>query len=266
MRWYKHFTDNYRGRSVTSFHREFGHTGVAWYFLLTEICAEKLEKPVSRDIADADCAFGFDKAFIESSLRGTFTKIKRWLDHGVVMGLWSYTETEFELNVKYPILLDLLHSDLMKTRSRREQDAVVSGLDKNRIEKSRKDKNRVGKPASLLPLEEPLGKALMARYCELWKSRYGVNPAIQKHHPKLLKDVGEQNGKDRTLSLIEAYFECPDSWFVKKGHDIPTFVGNLSGIARFLESGKVISNNELRQMDNGVALNNTLNALREGKI
>jgi len=130
MKWFKHHSDNYRGRSINSFHREFGHSGIAWYFLLTEICAEKLEKPRDRDLAMTDCTFSFDKVFVESSLRGTFAKIRRWLDHGVTAGLWTYTETEFELSVKYPILLELLDSDNRKTRSRREKDASLSLLDK----------------------------------------------------------------------------------------------------------------------------------------
>jgi hypothetical protein len=132
LKWFKHYSDNYRGRSVLSFHREFGHSGVAWYYLLTEICTEKLEKSSDADITETACTFSFDKVFIESSLRGTFVKIKRWLDHGAVMGLWSYTETEHELCVKYPILLELLDSDQKKTRSRRDKDASKQRLDKDK--------------------------------------------------------------------------------------------------------------------------------------
>jgi hypothetical protein len=135
MRWFKHYSDNYRGRSVTSFHREFGHTGVSWYFILTEICTEKLERPLDHDLAQTDCSFGFDKAFVESALRGTFAKIERWLRHGVAMGLWNFTTTEFELRLEYPILLELLDSDQRKTRSRREEDATEKRLEKRREDK-----------------------------------------------------------------------------------------------------------------------------------
>lgn len=122
------------------------------------------------------------------------------------------------------------------------------------------------KTASPQPLVEPVGRILMARYCELWKDRYGVNPSIQKHHPKLLKDVGEQNGSDKTIRLLEAYFMIPDPWFIKRGHDIPTFVSNLASITRFMETGKVISNSELRQMDSAVSSQNTLDAIRRGEV
>lgn len=141
MKWFKHYSDNYRGRSVASFHRNFGHTGVSWYFLFTEICTEKLEKERGAGNAEASPTLSFDKVFVESALRGTYAKITRWLRHGVVLGLWTYKETEFDLNVRYPILLELLHTDLTKTRSRREHDKSVTRLELDKEEDKEEDKN-----------------------------------------------------------------------------------------------------------------------------
>lgn len=172
MRWFKHYSDNYRGRSVTSFHREFGHVGVSWYYLLTEICAEKLEKPLTHDITEAECTFRFDKAFVESALRGTFAKIERWLRHGDAMGLWKFTTTDFELHLEYPILLELLDSDQKKTRSRRDKDASVQRLEKNRVEKNRIDKEREGEN---LPTEVGLPPLAI-----LWNNHSGKLPKVIK--------------------------------------------------------------------------------------
>lgn len=147
---------------------------------------------------------------------------------------------------------------------------LMNRIEENRIEEKINELPKGVKKLkklSPLPLEEPpTGKILMAHYCDLWKSRYGSNPSFQKHHPKQLKDVGETNGVEKTKALLEAYFRAPDSWFVKKGHDIPTFVTNLSSIARFMETGRVVTQNEIRQMDNSVSTMNTLDALMEGKI
>lgn len=150
-------------------------------------------------------------------------------------------------------------------------ESFLNRIEKKRIEEKGKEKKlRKGgedfETASLFPMEKPIGKVLMARYCELWKSRYGINPTVQKHHPKMLKDVGEQNGKGRTLELLDAYFQAPDSFFVKRRHDVQTFISNLAPLTSFLESGKMVSNNEIRQMDSSVSTMNTLDALRRGEI
>ena len=129
MRWFKHYSDNYRGRSVAHFNRHFGHTGIAWYYLLMEICTEKMQKLPDKKLSKDDCKFSFDWVFIRSSLRGNRVKIESWLGHGQVMGLWSFTSTRSELSLEMPILLDLLDSDSRRSRSRRDSDATESRLD-----------------------------------------------------------------------------------------------------------------------------------------
>jgi len=214
----------------------------------------------------------------DSKLRAVPVSI-RWMYLGILLTCGDHARACIELSESSA--RDLLESsksvssalDSLQTLQLLTWEKITPFM--NRIEEKRIEEKRIELPKGVkktkklspLPLEEPpAGKVLMAHYCELWKSRYGTNPSFQKHHPKQLKDVGETNGIEKTKALLEAYFRAPDSWFVKKGHDIPTFVTNLSSIARFMETGRVLTQNEIRQMDNSVSTMNTLDALKEGKI
>jgi len=111
-----------------------------------------------------------------------------------------------------------------------------------------------------------VGQKLVAVYCELWKKRYNTNPPLKPSDTKNLKSFGKENGFERTENLLQSYFKMPDAFFIKKRHDLATFLYNLSSIAAFAESGKVISNNEVNQLDKAVASKNLIDALRNGEI
>lgn len=167
----------------------------------------------------------------------------------------------------------------------------TSLIEEKRIEKNRKEENRkeikstpkskksknedskevefqqvlIEKAAPHLD-DEPIGKYLVGLYCVLWKERYKSSPPLRPQDTKQLKNIGEQNGRDKTKNLFEAYFRMPDPFFVKRRHDIQTFLNNLTSIAAFMESNRVVTNSELRSMDSMVTNSNTAQALREGKI
>lgn len=117
-----------------------------------------------------------------------------------------------------------------------------------------------------LPVEAPKGQIFVGHYCALWKKRYGVNPVLRPQDGKNLKSLGDNNSTERVLGLLEAYFEMPDPFFLKRRHDIATFLGNLNSIAHFMESGRVVTNTELRNLDTFISNQNTLKALEEGQI
>ena len=68
MKWFKHFTDNHRGRSVQRLMDKMGHSGLAYYILM-ELCAEKLEKHSENPLVDSDCEFSFHPRVVENALR-----------------------------------------------------------------------------------------------------------------------------------------------------------------------------------------------------
>lgn len=138
MRWFKHFSDNYRGRSVDQFYDELGHTGIACYYLLLEICTEKLDN----NATNVEPKFSFPSRFVQRNLRVSSAKLEVFLRVGQGLGLFSYKISQKEIAIEMPILLDLLHYDLLKSGSRRESVKSESRLDKERDKERDKDKER----------------------------------------------------------------------------------------------------------------------------
>jgi hypothetical protein len=166
-----------------------------------------------------------------------------------------------------------------------EKTSLIEVKEKNRKERNRKEKNRnkdhdeIKIQKNIEPKkqdlvenatphldDEPIGKFLVGVYCNLWKDRYKSSPPLRPQDTKQLKTIGEGNGREKTKKLFEAYFKMPDPYFVKRRHDLQTFLNNLTSIAAFAESNRVVTNSELRTMDSFVTNSNTAQALREGKI
>lgn len=129
MRWFKHFSDNYRGRSIDTLFEQMGHTGVACYFIMMEIFTEKMEIYDSKNMKKSDFILSFPLGFVRRNLRISQGKLEVFLRFSQGLGLFSYEIIGKELRIEMPILLDLLHSDVVKSRSRREQYKNGSGLD-----------------------------------------------------------------------------------------------------------------------------------------
>lgn len=116
------------------------------------------------------------------------------------------------------------------------------------------------------PVESNIGKKLIGVYCENWKTRYKSNPPIRPQDAKSLKQLGESNGFDRTKKLIEAYLRMNERFYLQKRHDLATFMNNLTSVAHFIETGRVITGQDLRNVDRAIANKNTLDALEKGEI
>ena len=140
MRWFKHFSDNYRGRSIDTFYEELGHTGISCYYLLLELCTEKLEKNKHEILTNYDIQFSFARRFVQRNLRVGSTKLESFLNIGQGLGLFSYEFSQKEIKIRMPILLELLHSDVIKSSSSRESVKTQSCPDKE-LDKER-DKER----------------------------------------------------------------------------------------------------------------------------
>lgn len=132
MRWFKHYSDNYRGRSVEHLYKEFGHKGISWYYLLSEICTEKIERKPWQEFGRNTMDFCFGVGFVTKALRGNITNIEKFLRSGEDLGLWTYKIVLSELHLNYPILWDLLDSDSKRARSRRDTDTTLSRLDRDK--------------------------------------------------------------------------------------------------------------------------------------
>ena len=129
MRWFKHFSDNHRGRTVRELMSRFGHQGPCCYYFLMEMCAEKLE--VS-DLS-ANQEFVLEMKLVRQMLGVSQTKLEQILNVCQTFVQLSFridgTNSAKFLKIKMPILLELLDRDLKKPRSKRATTAKKARLD-----------------------------------------------------------------------------------------------------------------------------------------
>lgn len=129
-------------------------------------------------------------------------------------------------------------------------------------------KPRPAAPPQVKPEDQVKTDEMIAAYCDAWKLRYKSerSPPIEPRYAKSLKDLTSQQGAARVKDLLGAYLRMPDSWYLTKRHDLATFMSNLTAISHFADTGLVVTKKELHAFDNAMTNQNTLQALREGKV
>lgn len=250
MRWFKHYSDMHEGRTIGELMEKMGHTGLC-FFLLQELCAEKLEKPENSDekLTDAACSFTFRERNVRQKLRISAANLRQLLAICAANGQLSYAFRDELLEIKMPILLDLLTSDSKKARSRRDDVATKPRLDKEEDKDVEKIKKKISKKTKSVPTESPKANAFVAKYCSLFKARWGENPVITK------KDAGIASRLSMTLSpekhdlYLEAYFSMPDAWLAKIKHPLAAFESKLNEVVVYAGSGTFTTNRQANQAD-----------------
>lgn len=110
--------------------------------------------------------------------------------------------------------------------------------------------NTRGAPAALV--EQPPKVNLVAHYCDAWRARYNSNPLISPKVAGQLNRMGKDFGTPKAQALITAYLNMPDSWFVKKLHDVPTLVTNINAISHFVDTGKMVTKGHIKKLEEQV--------------
>lgn len=151
----------------------------------------------------------------------------------------------------------------------------------NRIEENRIEENRIegktvskktkqvtqGLPAVANPsASPPKVNLVIARYCELWKDRYGGDAPISGKVAGQIKLLIKDHGEIKALSYVEAYLAMPDPWFITKRHDVGTLMLNLNPIAQFMATGKIYSKQEIQNVDKAIGTKNLLDMIEAGEI
>lgn len=192
MRWFKHFTDNHRGKSVQYLLDELGYFGPFFKDTILEMCAEKLHQFDDRELTEEDCRFEFHRRVVESATRAKQSTVSRALVLGQSANFWKF-ETDGEyFKIFAPILLDLLDYDSKKSRARRAKIAPHVAL---RIEKNRIEYNNSADP--LLTQQVVIPEKLVK---EKGIGRDRIEEVYQKHYP--LKK-GKTKGLDRAQGQIK---------------------------------------------------------------
>lgn len=78
----------------------------------------------------------------------------------------------------------------------------------------------------------------IGRWCELYREKYPPNyPDITGKEAKAAGDIVKALGLEAAVERAEKYLQMDTPWFVTKGHDLATLLGNLNVV----KNGTVIT-------------------------
>lgn len=236
-------------------YEEFGHLGVSCYYLLMEICAEKLEKTAEQTLTLADCSFSFSTRFVRKNLRISAMNVKRFLSKGETLGLFTYNLTDKELKIDMPILLELLDSDSKRSRSRREQDAARPRLDKDTDLDKEKDTDKESSAAKVLKEIETqhnrqIWEAFSTAYELRWKVKPLRNAAVNAQISNLRKKVGITDA----VALVKFYLTHNDQWYLKNTHAFQFCLKDAETLRTQMLRGQTITGTQARNGEKQINL------------
>lgn len=129
------------------------------------------------------------------------------------------------------------------------------------------EKKTTGKQVEKRPVKPVApNQNIVARYCELWKHRYGANPLIGGKAAGQLKTLLRDYGEEKSIKLLEAYLSMPDAWFVTKRHDVGTLMQNVNVVSHFMETRRTVTRRDINNLDSAVHTQNLLDAVDRGEI
>jgi hypothetical protein len=91
-------------------------------------------------------------------------------------------------------------------------------------------------------------RGFIARYCELWKDRYGTSPKITRKAAGIAKRLSEDLGKDG-VPLLEAYFQMTSRRYLERAFDLVMFEMDLAAIQAFAATGRSITQAQARTVE-----------------
>jgi len=193
MKWFKHLTDSNRGRSLQHCMDKFGHIGYSTYFIILELCYEKLDTNdvlfMEKCRSKGRVTFEFPLRILRQYSRTTQTKLRGILEFYQTQGLLEVEFTPREVRLFLPNLLEFL-APTDKARIKN----IISNNSKYipeeiRVDKSRGD-NKVSKDTSateslkVTPAYGPV-PVFLASDIEIKKYLNHVSFEVQKNWIKL---------------------------------------------------------------------------------
>lgn len=266
----------HRGRSINDLLDQLGHTGLC-FFLLQEMCAEKLEKD-DQGLTEADCSWTFHTRIVRQNLRISPVNLVRLLDACAMNGLLSFEFSGSSLTISMPILLNLLERNTKRARKTRTTSAQKSPLDKDIDKEEERDKEKelqISKTKRTKQAQEPAiaiaqppskSNFFIAKYCTLFKNKYGSNPEIDGRTAGIALRVSKNLTEEKINLYLEAFFKMPDSGLVKSKHPLNFFEMKLNEVVVFANSGAFTTQTQARQMDQSASTFDMLQQIREGKL
>lgn len=264
MRWFKHFTDNHRGKSINFLLDEHGHFGPCGYWILMEICAEKLErKSVGSSTAD-DCVFSIHRRAVESALRSRPTAIQRLLGSCQAANLLEFEIVGEFYKIKVPMLLDLLDYDSKKSRTRRAEVAQTSRLYSESYSESDTDTDTYIPKTKKKP-PNPLNSEVWESYKSAFNLRYKHDPVRNAKVNTAISQIATRLGRD-AIEVVKFYLKHQDSFYLKKTHNISLCLQDCETLATQWKRGRAITTSDVREFEKTAHFASQVERIQNGEV
>lgn len=165
MKFFKHFVDAHRGKSMQLLMKKYGPAGVGRYWYFVELCAEKLTKEKDEEYTEAHCVFEFEMAYLMRCLAyGNLKQCSTYLRGLSDLGLCSVEEVNDVYVTSMPKLLECMDRDSKRARIERG-----AGAPKNKSKKKNKSKSDPQTSDELFSSLPPkLIEGFHKKYAEAW--------------------------------------------------------------------------------------------------
>lgn len=115
------------------------------------------------------------------------------------------------------------------------------------------------------PVEVDSGWAVGV-FCREYKRRYGTSYRVTGKDVQAIKRILKDLGKPVFEKVCVAYVDMPDPWFVTRRHDVITLESNIAKVSQFEQSGKNITQTQIREMDRRATNQELIKAAERGEI
>jgi len=263
MKWFKHFSDNHRGKSIQVLFDEMGHMGVSCYYILMEICSEKLEKNSDKCLEEADLLFSFHQRILRQNLKISLANLRKLLNICQTFGQISYEEDGNIFKIKTPILLDLLEYDQKRPRKQRASAAIKTRLEEETEKEQEKDTDTETdkefakspilplipisvnsksnpKKTSLTSEQKDLNRRIWASYQDAYLFRYKIEPIRNAKVNGIVSMLRQRLGEE-AIDVVKFYLESNHSFYVGKTHSISHCLNDCETLRTQMLKGKAIT-------------------------
>lgn len=124
MDYFKHYATASDSKSLNLIFDEYGHKGIAFWWMLVELCCENWDGKSTPE-------FTFHQRVIASKLKSSSTVVRTWLELCSNLGMCSFASKKSEFEIKLPKLLEVKTS-----RNVIKSNKTVFDVEENRIEEN----------------------------------------------------------------------------------------------------------------------------------
>ncbi len=78
---------------------------------------------------------------------------------------------------------------------------------------------------------------VIASYCDAFRTRYSAAPFVDPKDVGQIQRLLKHHSKERLMELVQVYVQMDDSFFIKRSHDLGTFIQNTNKVSVSRQTG-----------------------------